>query len=205
MKEIRQGLKPGETFKIRLLPREIMACVAITERVLPSAATKNLSLAQCVRIAITELCEAAIKSKAIKEPEEFNYQQSIASYRRAPMARKVTAGQLAMQVSMERASATGIAALGGMSFEPQDDGPLVITEEDRRRSAEAVKRALASGAVEESGATVARRTTRARIDPRKLRFDELKFKSENNAENMEPREFKEMRRLARELGVTVAV
>lgn len=194
MSDMRVGLKPGEAFKIRLLPREIMVCVAITKMVAPGAT--NLSLAQAVRVGLTELCEAAIKAKVVPEPDEFNYQATVADFRRGTMSRKVSAARTILEEQMRRVSMGQTAAFGGVSLER----PTTIAE-DRARSAAAVKRALAESEVV---GTITAAPTRKRVDPRKLRFDELKFKSEQDPQNMEPREFKEMRQLARALGVVLA-
>jgi len=188
----RVGFRVGEAFKIRLMPREIMVCVEIAKRVAPAGAA--LSLAQAIRVGFTELCEAAIKCKAVAEPDPFDYEQSVASYRRASLPRKLQTSQAVMRVQMERVSAGGTAAFGAVTLNP-DQGPL--TTEDIEASHERTRRALTDDG--KSPAQIARIVPRKRVDPRKLRFDELKFRSEQDPANMSAVEFKELRKLQREL------
>jgi len=192
---------------MRLTPQELTSCAAIVKAAgveLPG----GTSLSGMARAAVNVLINSAIQCKLIPEPSGWEGVSEYMQYKRSYTPAQKGKTAYGFQMDQLRRMQAGMTPVNfGAALEP-----LVITDEDRRRNAEAVKRALMSGVVDdEPGATSPRPTTNARnarirkrIDPRKLRFDELKFKSENNAENMEPREFKEMRRLARELGVQVA-
>jgi hypothetical protein len=184
---MRFNMKPGGTFNIRLLPREIMVCVAITRLVMEKRSTEiqNMSLAQAIRIALTELCEAAVTSGVVPAPDEYNYLEEIAQFRRASasrqgMAAAVQIGQTVLQAQLERVHSGGTAAFGKLQVgeppEPQDSGAV----EARRLRAEMAQP--------------------RRRDPRALRYDELRFRSEQDPANMSAGEFREMKKLARALG-----
>lgn len=186
---MRVGLKPGEAFKIRLLPREIMACVAVAELVKPAAA-QNVSLAQIVRFALTELCEAAIASKLIPEPSDFDYEAATSKYRRGDLGRKVETSRVILQGQMERVNAGMTAAMGGLRLNAQS------AEADAIEHARTRDHALGL-IVDDKLAQV--RVKRA--DPRVLRLRELLFRSEQDPINMSKSELGEMKKLKRELGV----
>lgn len=186
----RVGLKPGEAFKIRLLPREIMACVAVAELVKP-AAVQNVSLAQIVRFALTELCEAAIQSKLIPEPSDFDYEATTSKYRRGDLGRKVETSRVILQGQMERVNAGMTAALGGLRLAPARD-------EDETPQQRAAIRDHALGLIVDDKLA---QTKTKRTDPRVLRLRELLFRSEQDPINMSKAELGEMKKLKRELGV----
>ena len=181
----RVGMKPGEAFKIRLLPREIMACAAIARQVAPEV--QNLSLAQAVRIAITELCEAAIKAGVIPEPDPFEYVDAVSGYRRGSLSRKVQAGRAMLSEQMARVSAGGQAAFGGLSIARSEPEALVITEEERRVRAAAAKRGE-----DPVAAFSEHRMKRDRVGGR---MAELAQKANTDPANMTPSEFKELKQL----------
>lgn len=194
-------MSPGEVVKIRVLPREIQACAAIVRAVAPTV--QNLSLAQVVRIGLSTLVESAIKAGAIKEPDPFDYERDTSPYRRGSLARKVVTSQVMLSAQKQRASTDMPIALFGALPTPAKDAPLTqeeitatrertlaLIEQDDPRTAAKLRRELA-------GAKAS--AVHKRIDPRKLRYDELKFRSEQDPANVSREEFKEMRRLQREL------
>jgi hypothetical protein len=198
----RVGLVAGESFKIRLLPREVMVCVAITKMV--AGDIPNLSLAQAIRIAITELCEAAVQAGLVAEPDEFAYLDTTASYRRSPVQHKMQTSRLVMRGQMERVSAGLSAAFSGgkLRLMPQGDGqgPDGHTRPPTADELAAHHERLVAQVEASDGRAAAEKLRKSlRVDPRRLRYDELKFRSTQDPENMSPAEMKEMRRLQKEL------
>ena len=173
----------GEVVRMRLNPEELMACADVIKA--SGVQVDNMSLSLMCRVALMILVRSAMEQGQIEKRDGFDYSRIIEPYKRAPAKIRVRVAHTLNLAEMQRAALDMPTQLGVL---PLKQAPLAVTEEDKARSAR----------------TLGKKNVRARVDPRKLRFDELKFKSEQSPENMEAREFKELRKLGRELGESVA-
>ena len=191
----------GEVVRMRLNPEELMACADVIKA--SGVQVDNMSLSLMCRVALMILVRSAMEQGQIEKRDGFDYSRIIEPYKRAPAKIRVRVAHTLNLAEMQRAALDMPTQLGVL---PLKQAPLAVTEEDKARSRTAVEQALqADGQSDEQIArTLGKKNVRARVDPRKLRFDELRFKSEQSPENMEAREFKELRKLGRELGESVA-
>lgn len=174
-----------------------MACADVLR--LAGVDISGVSLSSCVRLALNILIETAIKHGRIPKRDGFEYEQLLAPYKRSNIKTKVQVGQVLAKADMLRVGADMPVALSTL---PESDE---LTEEEIQATRERTLRALEAD--DPKAAARLRRdlrggegTSRKRVDPRTLRRDELKFRSEQDPANMTSAEFRELRRLQTELG-----
>ena len=183
-------MTPGERISMRVKPRELMASVDILKAV--GVDIQGVSVSELVRLAFNVLVESAIKNKQIPERDGFEYTELLAPFKRANLRTKVAVGQTIALAELHRAAAGLPPAFGSL---PQ---PTTVLTDGEIEASRARTRAMLK-ADGKSDAQISKILPHKRVDPRKLRYDELRFRSEQDAANMSQREIKELRKLERDL------
>lgn len=181
-------MSPGEKVWMRVKPRELMACVDVLRAA--GVDINGVGVSGLVRLALAVLIESAVKAKQIPDREGFEYLELITPFKRANIRTKVQVGHAIRMAELERESIDKPTALGVLPA-----GKLTQAEVEASRAR--TVRALAED--DPQAAASLDRKLRRRVDPRILRRDELRFKSEQDPANMSQKEFKELNKLTREL------
>jgi len=160
-----------------------MACADVLR--LAGVDISGVSLSSMVRLALNVLIETAIKDGRVPRRDGFEYEQLLMPYKRSNIKTKVQVGQVLAHADKLRQGADMTMALGTLpGGELTDEGSKAAAKLRQQLSAER----------EAHGAHSAYKR-----DPRSLRRDELKFRSEQDPANMSAAEFRELRKLQKEL------
>lgn len=182
-------MSPGEKVCMRVKPRELMACADVLR--VAGVDIQGVSLSSLVRLALNVLVESAIKEKRIPDRTGFEYNELLTPFKRANIRTKVQVGQTIALGELHRAAADLPNALGSLP-----DGQLTNDEIATARSrTEAALRADGKSEREIKSIMGGGK----RVDPRIFRRNELRAKSEADPANMSTAEFRELRRLDRDL------